>query len=230
MKIGGFQKVSLIDYPGKISAVVFTQGCNFRCPFCHNPELLAAEAVTEMPQTDVLAFLEQRRGFLDGVVISGGEPTLQPELAGLCENIKNLGYRLKLDTNGSRPEVLKELIGGSLVDYVAMDLKTDGPRYPRLTEEFAAAIRVAASASVILASGIPHEFRTTCVGSLVDDRALAAILEIVQGADLYVLQQVVARKVLDPGFFTAAERRVPHSDLLRWRQAAEGRVKRCIIR
>jgi pyruvate formate lyase activating enzyme len=228
--IGGIQKTTLIDYPGKTACVIFVAGCNFRCPFCHNPELVAEAPANEVPQGEALAFLEQRRDFLDGVVISGGEPTLQPGLAVLCETIKNLGYRLKLDTNGSRPEVLKELIGCGLVDYVAMDLKTDGPRYRRLTAEFAAPIRVAASASAILASGIPHEFRTTCVGSLVDDRAIAAILEIVQGADLYVLQRVVARKVLDPGFFAAEDRRVPDGDLLRWRHTAERRVGRCIIR
>ena len=148
----------------------------------------------------------------------------------LCEKIKQMGYALKLDTNGSRPEVLKQLITYGLVDYVAMDVKTDGRRYGRLTPEFAAAIKVAASAFAILSSGVPHEFRTTCITPLIDDRAIAAIAETIQGARLYVLQRFVNRKVLDPAFFEASDRRVAEADLERWQALAEGRVNRCIIR
>jgi len=228
--IGGIQKTTLIDYPGKTACVLFVAGCNFRCPYCHNPDLVAPGAAEEASAEEALAFLEQRRDFLEGVVISGGEPTTRPELAAFCEKVKDLGYALKIDTNGSRPEVLKQLIAGGLVDYLAMDLKTDGPRYRHLTAEFAAPIRVAASASAVLTSGIPHEFRTTCVRPLVDDRAVAAILEIVQGADLYVLQRFVSRRVLDPPFFESTGGGVPETTLRQWQQSAAKQVKRCIIR
>jgi len=228
--IGGLQKTTLIDYPGKTACVLFVAGCNFRCPYCHNPDLVAAGATATLSEEKALAFLARRRGFLEGVVISGGEPTTMPELPTLCEKIKDLGYALKLDTNGSRPEILKQLIAGGLVDYLAMDLKTDGPRYRHLTAEFAAPIRVAASASSVLSSGIPHEFRTTCVRPLVDDRAVAAILEIAQGADLYVLQRFVSRRVLNPAFFEPSGGGIPEATLRRWQQSAAPRVKRCIIR
>ena len=125
MRIGGLQKNSLIDYPGKISSVIFLSGCNFDCPFCHNPDLVRGclSYTADLCSPDVCQFLKQRRGFLDGVVISGGEPTLDENLMDFCESIKQLGYPIKLDTNGSRPRILKQLIDDGLIDYIAMDLK-----------------------------------------------------------------------------------------------------------
>lgn len=123
--IGGWQKNTIIDYPGKVSCVLFLSGCNFSCPYCHNPNLVKVDGLPScfLDEQTVLNFLEKRRGFLGGVVISGGEPTLQRDLFVLCKRIKQIGYPVKLDTNGSRPEVLKRLLKEGLVDYIAMDIK-----------------------------------------------------------------------------------------------------------
>ena len=137
MNFGGIQKNSFIDYPGKLSCVIFLSGCNFNCPYCHNPSLVkgSAECPASLRGDGLYGFLESRRDFLDGVVISGGEPTLQKNLVKLCETIKGLGYSVKLDTNGSRPGDLKHLIDSGLVDYIAMDIKTDPENYNPLIGE-----------------------------------------------------------------------------------------------
>ena len=134
MNFGGLQKNSLIDYPGKVSCVIFMTGCNFNCPFCHNPSLVKGdmECPASLKGAGLYEFLESRKSFLDSVVISGGEPTLQKNLVKLCETIKKLGYSIKLDTNGSRPEELKRLIKEGLIDYIAMDIKTDPSNYKQL--------------------------------------------------------------------------------------------------
>jgi len=133
MKIGGLQKISFIDYPGSIGAVVFVQGCNFRCPYCHNPELVDPERYGPLlNEGEVLAFLEKRRGKLDAVTLTGGEPTLQPDLVGFLRKVREMGYRIKLDTNGSQPEVLAALIREKLVDYLAMDIKGPREKYARI--------------------------------------------------------------------------------------------------
>jgi pyruvate formate lyase activating enzyme len=134
MKIGGLQKFSLLDYPGKISAVVFTQGCNFRCPYCHNPELVDPERFQEcIPEDEIFAFLETRRGKLEAVTVTGGEPTIQNGLSSFVRRIKDMGFMVKLDTNGSRPEVLEELIRHKLIDYIAMDIKAPLEKYEAVT-------------------------------------------------------------------------------------------------
>ena len=134
MVFGGLQKNSLIDYPGKVSCVLFLSGCNFDCPYCHNPDLAKDSSLCPvlLDEKAVFDFLQRRKGFLDGVVISGGEPTLQKDLLVLCKKIKELGYLIKLDTNGSRPQVIKRLIDEGLVDYIAMDIKTDPFHYSPL--------------------------------------------------------------------------------------------------
>ena len=131
MRIGGLQKSSLIDYPGKVSSVIFCVGCNFDCPYCHNPELVTgcSACPADLSDEKIFDFLRQRVGFLDGVVISGGEPTLQKDLVDICTRVKALGYPVKMDTNGSRPKVLQRLIEEDLVDYIAMDLKTGPLQY-----------------------------------------------------------------------------------------------------
>ncbi|HPO83020.1 MAG TPA: anaerobic ribonucleoside-triphosphate reductase activating protein, partial [bacterium] len=123
MLIGGLHKLSLIDYPGKLSAVVFTRGCNFRCPYCHNPELIEDNGGDIIDEEEVFSFLDERKGKLDGVVMTGGEPTLQSDIAEFLEKVKRLGFFVKLDTNGSYPERIKELIDRKLLDYIAMDIK-----------------------------------------------------------------------------------------------------------
>ena len=171
MFLGGLQKNSLIDYPGKVSCVLFTSGCNFRCPYCHNPSLVVSvekgkkEHIEEKAAMD---FLHRRRGLLDGVVISGGEPTLHGDLFGLCRKIKQMGYPIKLDTNGSRPEMLTALIGEDLVDYIAMDIKTLPEYYGRYIKKGFDPQPLLSSIRLIMKSEKPYEFRTTCVNPIID--------------------------------------------------------------
>ena len=198
MKIGGFQKVSLIDYPGKISAVVFTQGCNFRCPFCHNPELVDPERfANRIAEPEILAFLEKRKGRLDAVVITGGEPTLQSELIPFTIHLKAMGYLIKLDTNGALPDVLEDMLGRGLIDYLAMDIKAPLERYGEITKTKTDVERIRRSISLIMGSGVDYEFRTTAVRSLLGLQELEAIGRLIPGAKRFVLQKFVPTKTLD---------------------------------
>ncbi len=201
MKIGGFQKVSLIDYPGRISAVVFTQGCNFRCPFCHNPELVDPERFDKILSTaDILSFLKKRKGRLDAVVITGGEPTLLPELIPFITNLKEIGYRIKLDTNGSLPDRLEEALARNLLDYVAMDIKAPLERYREVIGTDTKPEQIRRSIALIMNSGIDYEFRTTAVRSLLSPADLDRIGELITGAKRFVLQKFVPTKTLDASY------------------------------
>ncbi len=201
MKIGGFQKVSLIDYPGKISAVVFTQGCNFRCPFCHNPELVDPERfANRILEPEILAFLEKRKGRLDAVVITGGEPTLQSELIPFTIHLKAMGYLIKLDTNGALPDVLENMLGRRLIDYLAMDIKAPLERYGEITKTNTDVERIRRSISLIMGSGVDYEFRTTAVRSLLGLQELEAIGRLIPGAKRFVLQKFVPTKTLDRNY------------------------------
>ncbi len=167
MTIGGFRKFSLIDYPGKISAIVFMQGCNFRCAYCYNRELVHPHLFSEpIPENEVLSFLDDRKGLLDGVVVTGGEPLLQPDLEDFLREVKTMGYRVKLDTNGSRPDRLEGLINKGLVDYVAMDYKAPLDRYAGVTGVEVGRERIVRSIDVITGSGLPCEIRTTVFSGL----------------------------------------------------------------
>ena len=169
MMISGLQKMTLLDFPGKVACTVFLQGCNYRCPFCHNSDLLPGKGEAFMSEEAFIAFLEKRRGLLDGVCVSGGEPTLYPGLQQLLKAIKSLGYAVKLDTNGSRPEILKEVVRKGLVDYVAMDVKNSPARYAETvglsrfdlgpTEE---------SLRFLIGENVDYELRTTVVKPLHD--------------------------------------------------------------
>lgn len=176
MNIAGLQKMTLLDFPGKVACTVFLQGCNFRCPFCHNSDLLGGSGPEGMTGEAFLAFLEKRRGILDGVCITGGEPTLQPELEQLLRDIKALGYPVKLDTNGSRPEVLKHLVAEGLVDYVAMDIKNCPARYAE-TAGMNPALFAPLEESVryLLSGAVDYEFRTTVAAQLHDADDFTAI-------------------------------------------------------
>ncbi|MBN2339585.1 MAG: anaerobic ribonucleoside-triphosphate reductase activating protein [Acidobacteria bacterium] len=166
MKIGGFQSCTLADFPGRVAAILFFQGCNFRCPFCHNRRLIPPEGDTLIPAGDVLEQLRRRRGLIDGVVLCGGEPTLQPDLPAFAAGLRAMGLEIKLDTNGSRPEVLEAMLGAGLLDYVAMDVKAPWRLYARLAGTEPLLDEVRASVRVLAASGVAHEFRTTFVPGL----------------------------------------------------------------
>lgn len=174
MKIGGFQKVTLVDFPAHIAAIVFVKGCNFRCPFCFNRDLILGNLPT-ISQRSNLCFLKKRKNVLDGVVITGGEPTVQPDLEEFIRKIKKLGYKIKLDTNGALPDVLKWLIKKKLIDYVALDFKAPlGEGYTQAVglEEFEPKIIVSAI-KLLVRSKIPFELRTTVVPGLHDKKILA---------------------------------------------------------
>jgi pyruvate formate lyase activating enzyme len=197
MIIGGLQKFSLLDYPEHISAIVFTQGCNFRCQFCYNPMLVWPDYGKANPDKEghswdedgLLAFLTERFGKLDGVVITGGEPTIHQDLDKFARKIKKIGYKVKLDTNGTNPEVLKSLIKEKLIDYIAMDVKASEVNYEKVVGVKVDMEKIKASIKIIMTSGLPYEFRTTIVPSLVDRQEVKAIGEMIKGAEKWFLQQ-----------------------------------------
>ena len=201
MKAAYLQKTSFIDYPGRISAVVFTQGCNFRCPYCHNPELVVPERYCGTIRIeDIFSFLEKRRGKLDAVVITGGEPTLQADLVPFMQRIRSMGFLVKLDTNGSRPQVLGEMIARGLPDYVAMDIKAPWDKYAFVAGSPVDITDIGASVELIMGSGIPYEFRTTLVRSLLDPDDVMGIGRAIRGASLYVLQRFAASKHVESSY------------------------------
>ncbi len=192
MRVGGFQKLTLVDYPGKVAATVFTQGCNFRCGFCHNPELVCPERFQLTISTkEVLDYLKTRQGKLEGVVITGGEPTLQKGLADFIISVRQLGFSVKLDTNGSRPEVLCDLIGLQLIDYIAMDVKTSLEKYSQVTNCSCDTDKIRESISLIINSGLPYQFRTTLVKEFCRQEDLFEIQKLIGPSSHYVLQPFI---------------------------------------
>lgn len=179
MKIGGYVPCSLGDYPGgRLAAVVFTQGCNWRCPWCHNPALVYPDQFTvPVPEDAVLARLSTRRGKLDGVVVSGGEPTLHGDLAGFLAKIKALGFLVKLDTNGSRPATVRDLLAARLVDFVAMDIKAPWARYPEASGVPVDTDVLQETVALLRASGVEHQLRTTRWPGLTDTDAPAILAQ-----------------------------------------------------
>lgn len=199
MHVKGWIKSSLVDFPGRIAASLFSGGCNFRCPNCHNADLvLHPNQLPDLPEEEIWAFLEQRRGLLDGVVLSGGEPTLQPDLFAFIARLRRLGFLVKLDTNGYLPDRLEEAIADRTVDYVAMDVKAPLGKYARATGIEVDAARIACSIDLLLGSAIEYEFRTTVVPGILDEDDILRIGEQIDGAHAYYLQQYVPRNTLDP--------------------------------
>ncbi len=201
MNIGGFQRFSLIDYPGKICAIVFTQGCNFRCPYCHNPELVDPKRFSRpIAEEEIIEFLANRRGKLDSVEITGGEPTLQRDLIDFMSELKKLDYLVKLDSNGSNPGILSEAIKREIVDYIAMDVKAPLERYREITNSRVYPEKIEHSIELIMSSGLDYEFRTTVVKSQLGKRDILEIGRLIRGSKRYILQQFVPVKVLDTKF------------------------------
>jgi pyruvate formate lyase activating enzyme len=198
--IAGIKATSLIDYPGKIAAVVYLSRCSFRCPFCHNRQLVLEEDLQAIPEEQVLQTLSSRQDFIDGVVITGGEPTLSGNLHGLINSIKALGFPVKLDTNGYNPEVLEKLINSRAIDFIAMDIKTAWHKYYMATGIAADTRRLIASVSLIKDSGIDHEFRTTCVPAIIDREDIEIISRLVGHSSGYTLQQFQPENTLDSSY------------------------------
>ena len=192
MKVTGIQKLTLLDYPGVVACTVFTAGCNFRCPFCHNAMLVLPEQIDDECLTDdeVFGFLKKRRGVLDGVAVTGGEPLLHADMPEFLARVKELGYKIKLDTNGSNPELLSEIVKNKLVDRVAMDIKNAPEEYARTIglKSFDIA-PVERSKEMLLRGDIDYEFRTTVVKGIHTKESLIGAAKWIEGAKEYYLQQ-----------------------------------------
>ena len=220
MKIGGLQKLTLVDYPGKVAATVFLIGCNFKCGFCHNPELVnpsTSSGQFSAGELEFFEFLDKKEGLIDGVCITGGEPTIQNDLIDFIRKIKAKGFLIKLDTNGSNPEVLSKLFNEKLLDFVAMDIKTCPDKYEKIypvksrvagSRHGGIFNRVKESIELIKNSGIDYEFRTTVVPGLVEKEDIEKMGEWLRGAKKIVLQQFQNKKVLDKNF----EKVKPYTD------------------
>ena len=197
--IAGLKKTSLLDYPEKISAIVFTKGCNFKCGYCHNPQLLENNSKNDSISIEsFFEFLNTRKGKLDGVVITGGEPTLQKDLKLFIEKIKSLGFLVKLDTNGSNPNIVEDLIKNNLVDYIAMDIKAPLNKYSSIINKDIDTDKIEKSIEIIMQSGIDYEFRTTVLKSQISREDFNEIGKLIKGAKKYYLQKFeVKTDILD---------------------------------
>ncbi len=229
MIIGGFQKFSLIDYPGKICAIIFTQGCNFRCPYCYNIELVLPEHFqTAIPEEEIFSFLKKRKGKLDAVEITGGEPTLQPDLIKTIEKIKKMGFLVKLDTNGSNPKILEKIINLHIVDYFAMDIKNSPENYEKSVGVPIEPEKIKKSIRLIMKSKADYEFRTTMVKSLIKKEDIIRIGKLIKGAKLYALQSFNPSKTL-LGNFTEKDT-YSHEELKYFLNLLDKYVEKVIIR
>lgn len=189
MHIGGLQKVSLVDYPDHIAAVIFTIGCPFRCGFCHNPSLVIPPFGEKLSETHVFDYLKRRRGVLDSTVITGGEPTVHADLLAFIKKLKQLDYKVKLDTCGYLPYMLKKILDSGLIDYVAMDIKAPLPKYPELVQRTIWPERILQSIDIILSSGIRHEFRSTLIDKFHTREDILQMAKLVEGGAAYYLQK-----------------------------------------
>ena len=228
MRIDGLQKMTLLDFPGKVACTVFTGGCNFRCPFCHNALL-----VTKLPEKpdysedEILSFLEKRTGLLDGVAITGGEPLLNPDIADFIRKIRSMGYAVKLDTNGSFPERLKAIVGEGLVDYVAMDIKHAPNKYNQIANRKDFSIEPILESVAFLKEGrIPYEFRTTVIREFHKEEDFISIGKWLSGADAYILHSYKdSERVISPGFHA-----YPKDDLKHFCSILKPDIKKIEIR
>lgn len=189
MNFAGINKLSLLDYPGKVAIILYTKGCNFRCPFCHNGLTLLDNSAPEIPFEEILEILNKRKGVVDGVVITGGEPTLMPDLVEKIQIIKEIGYLVKLDTNGTNPDVIEELIRLNLIDYVAMDVKNSVSKYDLTTNSKVNTINILKSIKLIQNSGLPYEFRTTLVAEFHDEKEIDSMGKMLEGSAQLFLQK-----------------------------------------
>lgn len=188
MKIGGFQKTSLLDYPDEISAIIWTLGCNFNCPFCYNPDVVKKNAKI-ISEEEILSFLEKRKNVIDGLVVTGGEPFLQKDIGSFCEKIKKIGYKIKIDTNGTYPEKLEELLDNKIVDYIAMDVKAPKGKYKKLAGVDVDISKIDESIQIIKNKAPDYEFRTTVVPGLISLKDVVEIAKWLENSKRFYLQQ-----------------------------------------
>lgn len=232
MKILGLQKTTLIDYPKKVACVVFLPGCNFRCPFCHSSELVLPEKIkdqAEMSEQEFFSFLGEKKGLLEGVVVCGGEPTLSKDLPEFISKIKEMGFLTKLDTNGSNPEVLRQLIENNLIDYVAMDIKTSKANYDKVVCAKTDIGKINESVELLKNSNIDFEFRTTVVPNLINREDVKHIAKWVGGKNVnYYLQNFRSGKTLDSKFASADS--YSDEELKKMKDDAEPWFNSCKIR
>src|SRR4030065_182240 len=229
MKIGGLQKVSLIDYPGVICGVIFLQGCNFKCSYCHNPELVEPKLFGScLEEEKVLNFLTKRIGKLDAVTITGGEPTMQKDLIPFIKKIKRLGFAIKLDSNGSQPQVVKELLEEALLDFIALDIKAPLEKYKSIVRVPVDTQSIQKSVKLILKSKIAHEFRTTVVKSQLTVKDILEIAKLISGAKRYALQKFMPTKTLDKKFLK--EKTWPDDELEKIKKRLEKEIPSVIVR
>jgi len=227
MIIGALQKFSLIDFPGRVCAIVFTRGCNFRCPYCHNPELVGP-GPAGVAEEDLFAFLALRRGKLDAVTVTGGEPLLHSDLLPFLLKVKEAGFQVKLDTNGSFPDHLEECILSGAVDYIAMDIKAPLAKYPEAVRAQIDPDLIRKSIGIVMGSGIDYEFRTTVVRSRMILEDILRIGEEIAGARKYVLQRFIPSKTLDPLYMS--ETSFTENELQDLKRKLEGRVRNVLVR
>ncbi len=200
MLIGGLQRSTLVDYPGKVAATIFTLGCNYHCPFCQNPELVDPEKIKKQPQIKTEAFfnfLESRKGLLDGVCLTGGEPLIQPDILDFIKRIKKQGFLVKLDTNGSQPAKFKKLFQKNILDFVAMDIKSSQENYSKAAGTKVNLKDIQQSIDLIQQSGVDYEFRTTIAPSIINKKEIEKISQWIKGAKKFALQQFRIEKTLD---------------------------------
>lgn len=228
MIIAGLQKLSLVDYPGNIASVVFLQGCNFRCGYCQNPDLVSLEKKFECSEEYVLEFLALRKGMVDGVVISGGEPTIHKQLSAFIKKIRALKFKIKLDTNGYMPEAVEKLLRDRMLDHIAVDIKTSPGKYQMATGVKNAEENVWRTIRTVMMSTVPYEFRTTCVPGIVDADDIREIGPLVKGAGSYYLQQFRPIITLDERFRDV--RPYEKAELERMAEILRGYVKNAAIR
>jgi len=228
MKVGGLQKLSLVDYPHHTSVALFTIGCNMRCGYCHNPALVLPERFADtIPEEDILLFLESRVGLVEGVVISGGEPTMHADLPQFISRIKKLGFLVKLDTNGTNPTMVGDLLKRGMLDYVAMDIKASMARYQEVVARPVDTDAIKETVELIKASGIDHEFRTTLVKSQVSPADLDEIGQLIAGSPRFALQRFRPGLTLSPQF--ANETTYSDEELVRLKIQMERYVKECVV-
>ena len=196
MKIAGFQKLTLLDYPSKVACIIFTQGCNYKCPYCQNSGLIDHSNEDLIDEEEIFKYLDKRKGVIDGIVISGGEPTIQKDLKSFIKKVKEKGFLIKLDTNGSNPNFVEEVINEKLVDYIAMDIKNVLEEYKDVTNVNPNIVNLKRSIEIIKNSNIEHEFRTTIIKNIHNIDKILKICEYVDGDKLYLQNFVLSENVL----------------------------------